>query len=62
MGNLIKLIILAGLIYGVIWVYQNVDFGNVISDAQQKIEKEKTITKVTEGRERAYQDAKKVTE
>ncbi len=62
MDNLVKLLILAGLVYGVIWVSQNVDFNKVMSDAQQRIEQEKTVSKVTEGRQRADADARKVTE
>lgn len=62
MGNLIRLIILAALIYGIVWVVQNVDFNNFAQNPTQKLQNEKTITRVVGGRERAAQDAKRVSE
>ena len=35
MDKLIKLIILAGVIYGIFWVYQNVDFNQLVNDKSQ---------------------------
>ena len=41
MGNLIRLIILAALIYGIVWVVQNVDFNNFAQNPTQKLQNEK---------------------
>lgn len=62
MDKLIKLLIFAAIVYGVVWVYYNVDFKELTDNATQRIEQEKTITRVTEGRDRAIQDAKRVAE
>lgn len=62
MGNLIKLILLIAIGYGIYWVYENVDFANLKNDASQKIQTEKTIQRVTKGRQQTYDDARDVTE
>lgn len=62
MDKLIKLLIFAAIVYGVVWVYYNVDFKELTDNATQRIEQEKTVTRVTEGRDRAIQDAKRVAE
>lgn len=61
MDKLIKLVVLAALVYGIYWVSQNVDFNKAINDTKQKIENEKTVVRVQEGRDRAYQDAQNAT-
>lgn len=62
MDKLIKLLIFAAIVYGVVWVYYNVDFKELTDNTVQRIEQEKTVTRVTEGRDRAIQDAKRVAE
>ncbi|MGN0014301.1 MAG: hypothetical protein ACI37T_02645 [Candidatus Gastranaerophilaceae bacterium] len=62
MGNLIKLIILAAVCYGIYWTTQNVDFNSMVNDATQKIENEKTITRVVGGRQRHIETAREVAE
>ena len=62
MDKLIKLLIFAAIVYGVVWVYYNVDFKELTDNATQRIEQEKTVTRVTEGRDRAIQDAERVAE
>ena len=61
MDTIVKLLVLGGIIYGVVWVSQNVDFNKVTNDIKQNIENEKTVTRVHEGRDRANQDAINVT-
>lgn len=61
MGNILKLIILVAIGYGIYWVYENVDFANLVSDTTQKIKQEKTIQRVTTGRQKTYDDANDVT-
>lgn len=61
MDKIIKLLILAGIIYGIIWTYQNVDFDQVVNDAKQRIEQEKTVQRVTTGRERTNEDNRNAT-
>lgn len=62
MEKLIKLLIFAAIVYGIVWVYYNVDFKELTNNATQRIEQEKTVTRVTEGRDKAFQDAKRVSE
>lgn len=62
MGNIIKIVIFAAAAYGIFWVTQNVDFNALINDTTQKIEQEKTVTRVVGGRERAIEDTKKIAE
>lgn len=62
MGNLVKLILLVAIGYGIYWVYENVDFANLISESKQKIKQEKTIQRVTNGRQQTYDDAREVTD
>lgn len=62
MGNLIKLILLVAIGYGIYWVYENVDFANLLNDTTQKIKSEKTIQRVTNGRQQTYDDAREVTD
>ncbi len=62
MDKLIKLLIFAAIVYGIVWVYYNVDFKELTDNTVQRIEQEKTVTRVTEGRDRAAQDAKRVAE
>ena len=62
MGNLIKLLIFAGIVYGIVWVYQNVDFNTITQDVTQKIQQEKTVVRVLQGRENAARDAQRVSE
>lgn len=62
MGNLIKLLILAAIAYGIYWVAQNVDFNQAKTNATQQIKQEKIITKVNKGREQAFEDARRVAE
>jgi len=60
MDKIIKLIILAGVIYGIFWVYQNVDFNQLVNETNQKIEQEKTVTRVIDGRQNAIKDTQNV--
>ena len=60
MDKLIKLIILAGVIYGIFWVYQNVDFNQLVNETNKKIEQEKTVTRVIDGRQNAIKDTHNV--
>lgn len=60
MDKLIKLIILAGVIYGIFWVYQNVDFNQLVNETNKKIEQEKTVTRVIDGRQNAIKDTQNV--
>lgn len=62
MGNIIKLIILVAIGYGIYWVYENVDFANLVNDTTNKIQNEKTIQRVTNGRQKTYDDARDVTD
>ena len=62
MGNIIKLIILVAIGYGIYWVYENVDFTNLVNDTTNKIQNEKTIQRVTNGRQKTYDDARDVTD
>ena len=62
MGNIIKLIILVAIGYGIYWVYENVDFTNLVNDTTNKIQNEKTIQRVTNGRKKTYDDARDVTD
>ncbi len=62
MGNIIKLIILVAIGYGIYWVYENVDFANLVNDTTNKIQNEKTIQRVTNGRQKTYGDARDVTD
>lgn len=62
MGNLVKILLLVALGYGIYWVYENVDFANLISESKQKIKQEKTIQRVTNGRQQTYDDARSVTD
>ncbi|MCR5260557.1 MAG: hypothetical protein K6C94_01840 [Candidatus Gastranaerophilales bacterium] len=57
MDKIIKIAIFAALVYGVFWVSQNVDFNKITDDMKQKMENEKTVTRVHDGRDRARQDA-----
>lgn len=60
MDKLIKLIILAGVIYGIFWVYQNVDLNQLVNETNKKIEQEKTVTRVIDGRQNAIKDTQNV--
>ncbi|MBQ2645583.1 hypothetical protein IJG14_08450 [bacterium] len=62
MGNLLKLLFLAGIIYGIVWIYQNVNFNDVSNNLKEKIQNEKTVVRVIKGREQTHNDALKVTE
>lgn len=57
MGNIIKILILVAIGYGIYWVYENVDFSSLMSDSRAKIKQEKTIQRVTNGRQRSHDDA-----
>lgn len=62
MGNLVKILLLVAIGYGIYWVYENVDFSNLVSDTTQKFKTEKTIQRVTNGRQQTYDDARDVTD
>ncbi len=62
MGNLVKVILLVAIGYGIYWVYENVDFASLIGESKQKIKQEKTIQRVTNGRQQTYDDAREVTD
>lgn len=62
MGNLVKVLLIVAIGYGIYWVYENVDFANLIGESKQKIKQEKTIQRVTNGRQQTYDDAREVTD
>lgn len=61
MEKIIQLIILIGLVYGVVWISQNVDIENFVENTKKKMEESQTVQRVEKTRERTYNDAINVT-
>ena len=53
---MVRLIIILAIAFGAYWCYNNVDFGAVKNNTVQKIQNEKTIKAVTQGRQQNAKD------
>lgn len=48
---MIRVLIILALAYGAYWCYNNVDFDAMVNNATTKIQSEKTVKAVTQGRQ-----------
>ena len=53
---MIRLIIILAIAFGAYWCYNNIDFGAIADNAASKIQNEKTIKAVTQGRQQNAND------